>query len=112
MVVFKGGVSGGFLSLPEYRAGVELKDNSLFMFDGQSILHGVTPIKKHNPNSYRYSIVYYSLRQMWKCLTIDEEVIRIRQRKTKRELLRAKPTQEYLESQKKDLKHQLARRGK
>ena len=112
MVVFKGGVSGGFISLPEYRAGVELRDNSLFMFDGQSILHGVTPIKKHNPNSYRYSIVYYSLRQMWKCLTIDEEVIRIRQRKTKRELLRAKPTEDYNKKIQKHLKDQLERKGK
>lgn len=46
MVVFKKGIEGGFLSLPEYGVGIELKHNSLLMFDGQSILHGVTPITK------------------------------------------------------------------
>lgn len=85
MVVFKKGIEGGYLSLPEYGVGFKLVHNSLFMFDGQSILHGVTPITKTSPQAIRYSIVYYSLQQMWKCLTIDEEVARIRNRKAERE---------------------------
>jgi hypothetical protein len=60
------------------------------MFDGQSVLHGVTPITKTNPDAVRYSIVYYSLQQIWNCLPLSEEVARIRNLKTKRERARAK----------------------
>lgn len=85
MVVFKKGIQGGYISLPEYGVAFELLHNSLFMFDGQSILHGVTPITKTSPLAIRYSIVYYSLKQMWKCLPVDEEIARIRNRKMERE---------------------------
>lgn len=88
MVVFKGGVEGGYLSLPEYDVKFELPDNSIFMFDGQGILHGVTPIKYTSPIGYRFSVVYYTLKRMWQCLEIDEELARIRQIKTGRERVR------------------------
>ncbi len=90
MFVFKHRVSGGFLALPEYNVGIELKNNSLFLFDGQGILHGVTPIKKHGLEAYRYSIVFYSLKGIWKCQTLTDELIRIRKLKTSREVKRAK----------------------
>lgn len=90
MAVFKRDVRGGYLSLPEYGVGVSLPHNSVFMFDGQSVLHGVTPITKLNANAMRYSIVYYSLQQIWNCLPLSEEVARIRNLKTKRERMRAK----------------------
>lgn len=89
MVVFKSGVEGGFLSCPEYNIGFEVADNSVILFDGQKILHGVTPIKKLTNNSYRYSVVYYTLQQMWNCLPITEEVARIQKVRTKRENNRA-----------------------
>lgn len=85
MIVFKDGIEGGYLSMPEYGIGFELKNNTIIMFDGQSIMHGVTPIFYTSPQSHRFSIVYYSLKQMWKCLTIDEELARIKNVKTKRE---------------------------
>lgn len=85
MVVFKSGVKGGHLALPEYGLGLELKHNSVLMFDGQGILHGVTPIEYASPLSFRYSIVYYSLRGIWQCLTVDDEIARIRNKKTERE---------------------------
>lgn len=85
MLVFKQDVEGGYLSVPEYGLGFELKHNSLFMFDGQSLLHGVTPIKRLTKNAFRYSIVYYSLREMWNCLPITDELLRIRRVKTERE---------------------------
>lgn len=92
MVVFKGdGIEGGYLSLPEYGVAFELVNNSLFMFDGQSILHGVTPIKKNKATSYRYSIVYYSMQQIWNCLTVTEELARIKNLKTQREKSRLDP---------------------
>lgn len=88
MIVFKNGVGGGHLTIPEYGVKIELKDNSVLMFDGQSLMHGVTPIKYQNGSSYRFSIVYYSLKQMWKCLPINEELAWARNRKTEREKLR------------------------
>jgi hypothetical protein len=78
MVVFKKNVSGGFLSCPEFDIGFEVADNTAILFDGQKIIHGVTPIKMLAKSSYRYSIVYYTLEQMWKCLILDEEIARAR----------------------------------
>ncbi len=98
MPVFKSGIKGGHLALPEYGLGVELKDNSIFMFDGQSIMHGVTPIKYESPLSYRFSVVYYSLKRIWQCLEIDAELARIRQKKTKREKERVNMPEEKLAS--------------
>ena len=95
MPVFKSGITGGHLALPEFGIGIELKNNSIFMFDGQGIMHGVTPIKYDSPLSYRYSIVYYSLKNIWQCLEIDEEVARIRNVKTKREKMRQNMTPEH-----------------
>ena len=85
MVVFKKSIEGGYLSCPEYDLAFELKNNSILMFDGQSILHGVTPIRRLRPDAYRYSIVYYSLQGMWKCETVGEELARIKKVKTQRE---------------------------
>lgn len=89
MMVFKGGVEGGGLNVPEYDLHFTLRDHSILMFDGQGLLHGVTPFKLLNPKGYRYSIVYYSLRQMWNCLPPGAELKRIRKIKTDRELKRA-----------------------
>lgn len=88
MVVFKGGVEGGYLALPEYDCMFALPHNSLFMFDGQGILHGVTPIKYTSPVGYRFSVVYYTLKRMWQCLEINQEIARIREKKTVRERTR------------------------
>lgn len=81
MMVFKDGISGGYLSMPEYGVACEVAHNSIFYFDGQSILHGVTPIKRLNPNAKRFSIVYYSLRGMWNCQPLIEEIARARMRR-------------------------------
>lgn len=85
MLVFKKDVSGGYLSCPEFNIGFELKNNSLLMFDGQNILHGVTPISRLKKNGHRYSIVFYSLQQMWHCNTPGEELKRIKKVRTERE---------------------------
>jgi len=88
MLVLKRDIAGGHLSIPEFDMGIELKNNSLFMFDGQGLLHGVTPIFKKTARAVRYSIVYYSMRQMWNCLPITDELIRIRKKKAERETKR------------------------
>lgn len=88
MLTFKHLVKGGYLSIPEYDIGVEVANNSLLIFDGAIALHGVTPIHKEETISYRFSVVYYSLQQMWKCMTPEEELARVRKKKTEREMRR------------------------
>lgn len=94
MVAFKKDCDGGHLSLPEYDCGLEIADNSILLFDGQEILHGVTPFKLGSEDGYRYTAVYYSLRRMWDCLTVTDEIARIRGVKTKREKKRAEKKDE------------------
>lgn len=89
MLTLKKDIIGGNLSIPEIDTIIELKDNTLLIFDGQELLHGVTSIHKKNDKAYRYTIVYYSLIQMWKCLTITDEVISARKKRYKREHNRA-----------------------
>lgn len=91
MLVFKKDVSGGLLAVPEYDIALEVADNTLTMFDGQNLLHGVTPMRRLSPRSYRYSVVYYSLQGMWQCKTAPEEVQRIQELRTERERKRARP---------------------
>lgn len=89
MFVFKSpGYSGGRLHVPEYDCAFELPDHSVLMFDGQDLVHGVTPVVNEG-GAYRYSVVYYSLRMMWQCLTIPEEVEHAALAKTLREQRRA-----------------------
>ena len=92
MLAFKHKCTGGHLALPEYNVGLEIKDLSLTFFAGQEILHGVTPFTTEQ-GGYRYTLVYYTMKQMWQCEEVTTEVERIRQRKTVREknrLLRQK----------------------
>tara|TARA_Y100001973_G_scaffold58957_1_gene86803 strand:- start:394 stop:1275 length:882 start_codon:yes stop_codon:yes gene_type:complete len=91
MIVFKGDVDGGHLVIPELDISLEVADNSLTIFDGQDLLHGVSPIEYIHEKSYRYSIVYYSLERMWQCMTVDEEIARIRSKKMQREINRIDP---------------------
>lgn len=89
MLVLKRGVQGGRLACPEFDIKFECADNHVVIFDGAQILHGVTPINKpEGEDTYRYTAVYYSLEQMWKCDSVNEEVKRIRKVKKEREFKR------------------------
>lgn len=96
MVVLKKDVAGGYLIIPELDIALEVADNTLTIFNGQEILHGVSTIEYDNEHAYRYSAVYYSLEQMWKCEPLDDEIARIRKLKTERERKRLDP--EHLET--------------
>jgi hypothetical protein len=76
MLGFKRDVRGGYLSVPQYDIGLEIADRTLTLFDGQGLLHGVTPFVKTSPQGYRFTVVYYSLEQMWRCLPPGEEAKR------------------------------------
>ncbi len=64
------------MAVPEYDIGLEVADQSLTLFDGQALLHGVTPFRRSGPQGYRFTVVYYSLQQMWQCLPPGEEAKR------------------------------------
>lgn len=88
MLVFKSGCAGGDLTCPEIGLGFRLRDHSLLMFDGQRILHGVTPFRITRRDGYRFSVVFYSLAQMWRCETKDDTARIAARRRTQRERAR------------------------
>lgn len=82
--------AGGLLSVPELDLGFSFQRPSLIMFDGQGLLHGVTPLEKRSRESYRYTVVYYAMQQLCHCGTPEEELARIRRVRTEREVKRSK----------------------
>lgn len=92
MIVLKHKIAEGYLAMPEYDVMCEVANHSIFYFDGQGILHGVTPIKKLAPDSRRFSLVYYSLQAMWNCQPLREEIARIRMLREQREQKRLQQT--------------------
>lgn len=89
MVTVRSGVTGGFLACPELDCLVKNCNGSLLLFDGQNVLHGVTPIKYQNDAAYRFTIVYYSQARMWQCLTPTEELKNANRTRNGREIKRA-----------------------
>jgi hypothetical protein len=88
MFAFKRDIEGGHLACPEIDVAFKCSNCSLVMFDGQSILHGVTPIKKLKPDAVRYTVVYYSLKAMWSCESPSNELERMRSKRQEIELSR------------------------
>lgn len=74
MLGMKSGVDGGRLVIPKYGLSLGISDGSMTFFDGQNALHGVTPIMKTKTGGHRYTVVWYSIQQMWKCLTTEDEL--------------------------------------
>lgn len=83
MVVLRERAHGGLLVLPEFGVSLELPDGACLLFDGQSTWHGLTPIATE-PGGYRYSVVYFSLKEAWKCLPYEDELSRIQRKATER----------------------------
>lgn len=88
MLVLRNGMQGGDLILPEYNCKIICDDACLFIFDGQSVMHGVNEMRGR-AGQYRYSVVFYSLQQMQHCQSLAHELKRIRELKTKRERAQA-----------------------
>ena len=76
MICFKAGIDGGNLSIPEFGIKLAIGNNTITIFDGSKILHGVTPIFKTNPSGFRFPVVFYSLLEMKNCFDMGglEEV--------------------------------------
>jgi hypothetical protein len=84
MLGFRHNLQGGYLALPEYGVALEIANNSLTMFDGQRLIHGVTPFRRLGGDAYRMTVVYYGREGMWRCLTNQEEIKQARQRRAAR----------------------------
>lgn len=82
MLGFKRDVEGGHLTIPELDLAFDIGDQSLLLFDGQSLLHGVTPFRRMSDAAARYTIVFYSLEGMWRCEPPGEEVRHFNRRMT------------------------------
>jgi hypothetical protein len=89
MVTVRNQTAGGWLSCPEIDTEIRNSNGSLLLFDGQSLLHGVTPIGYLSEKAYRFTIVYYSLAKMWQCLPPIEELKRANRVRAQREIQRA-----------------------
>jgi len=74
MAVFRQNIEGGNLIVKDYGIKIKFSDASIFFFNGQKWWHGVTPIKKLSNEAYRYTVVYYALKEMWKCMSIEDEL--------------------------------------
>jgi hypothetical protein len=57
-------------------------------------LHGVTPIKKLKQSATRFTVVFYSLKQLWNCETNVDEISRLRARRAEYEFRKAGINQE------------------
>ncbi len=60
-------VEGGLLHLADYDTYLDIAHGSITIFDGQSVVHGVTPLTKVGPGGYRYTTVAYAKRDMKLC---------------------------------------------
>ena len=85
MPVLRRGVRGGCLSVPEYGLVVGCRDGWTVCFNGFDLWHGVTPLRLVEPDGYRISVVYYSLRGMKDCFTYAVETSKGAARRTARE---------------------------
>lgn len=82
MINFRRGVQGGYLVIPEYNIKFKLLDNTLIIFDGATVLHGVSPMKMLGDDSHRFSIVFYSLDTMRPCKAPTAELQDFKKKQT------------------------------
>jgi len=83
VLIVRSGVSGGHLVCPELGVTLSQGDGWMTFFRGQDILHGVMPCKFANDNSYRSSIVNYTMTQLKNCYPYEDEMERLKEVKTR-----------------------------
>jgi len=74
MAVFRRDTVGGNLAIPALNCELQIEDETFVLFDGQSMLHAVTPITKTKLKGRRFSVVFYGLQQLKNAGTYDEEL--------------------------------------
>lgn len=91
MITFRRGIRGGHLHCPQWAfpdgtpVVLDCADGDVTMFNGQAVLHGVTPFEMLQPTSYRISAVFYAVHRMKECLPFPEEIAFGRRSRSDRE---------------------------
>jgi hypothetical protein len=67
MIACRRQVEGGLLHLADYGVYFAVPHGSITIFDGQSVVHGVTPMRMTHPGAFRYTAVTYAKNEMKKC---------------------------------------------
>lgn len=60
-------MEGGLLYLADYDCYLSIPHGSISIFDGQSVVHGVTPMEPKGPQASRHTLVSYSKTAMCRC---------------------------------------------
>jgi hypothetical protein len=60
-------VEGGMLHLADYNVYLPVEHGSITILDGQSVVHGVTPLHLAASRGFRYTVVTYAKTAMSKC---------------------------------------------
>lgn len=69
------GTKGGELLLPEADLAINVKNNVFMLMEGHRMIHGVAPIERLYEGAERYSVVYYSKKELFNCqVNLDEEI--------------------------------------
>jgi hypothetical protein len=66
-------MNGGYLYLADYDTYLTIPHGSVSIFDGQSVVHGVTPLRPLGPDSERYTIVTYAKQGLRGCADCKED---------------------------------------
>lgn len=60
-------VADGYLHLADYNCYLPVEHGSISIFDGQSVVHGVTPMRVTGSHAQRVTVVVYAKNDMCKC---------------------------------------------
>jgi hypothetical protein len=85
MFTMRRGTRGGHLHIPQYRQVLACRDGDLLFMPAYETLHGVTPIRRKDPDGYRYTGVYYTVARMAQCLDVETEMQQARVTRSERE---------------------------
>lgn len=98
VIILRKKARGGLLVLPEYGVALTQSDGALIIFDGQKVMHGVTPIQME-ATGYRCSVVLYALDQFKNCYPYAQELEHIKNHRTKVEAtFRSEQVKKYMEN--------------
>lgn len=85
MLMMRRGMTGGRLVLPEYGVALEPGDGVCCFMDAQATVHGVDDMHAFNADGVRYSVVFFALQAMRHCQSPEEELQRIKRKRTERQ---------------------------
>jgi hypothetical protein len=78
VLIVKHNIRGGELCCPELGVTLSQRGSALTLFDGRSLVHGITPIAPTGPNAIRASIVFYSMSNLKHCYPYSKEFERVK----------------------------------